>query len=78
MRGYGTIQVMSITELMVDEVAAELGIDQIELRRRNALQAGFENTQGAQPLGEPRIIEILDLAGKASAMGEPAQSQGRV
>ena len=36
---------MSITELMVDELAVELGMDQIELRRRNALQAGFENTQ---------------------------------
>lgn len=64
MRGYGTLQAMSITELMVDEVAAELGMDQIELRRRNAMQAGFENTQGAQPLGEPGNIEMLDLAAK--------------
>lgn len=57
MRGYGTIQVMSITELMVDEVAAELGIDQIELRRRNALQAGFENTQGAQPWASRALLK---------------------
>ena len=64
MRGYGTLQAMSITELMVDEVAAELGIDQIELRRRNAMRAGFENTQGAQPLGEPGNIEMLDIAAK--------------
>lgn len=64
MRGYGTIQVMSITELMVDEAAAELGIDPIELRRRNALQAGFENSQGAQPQGDLRNIAILDLAAR--------------
>ncbi|MDD4702629.1 MAG: molybdopterin-dependent oxidoreductase, partial [Desulfovibrio sp.] len=64
MRGYGTIQAMSITELMVDEVAADLGIDQIELRRLNAMQAGFENTQGAQPLGELNNIEMLDLAAR--------------
>lgn len=64
MRGYGTIQAMSITELMVDEVAAELGIDQVELRRRNAMLAGFENTQGAQPLGDLNNIEMLDLAAK--------------
>lgn len=64
MRGYGTIQAMSMTELMVDEIATELGIDQIELRRRNAMQAGFENTQGAQPLGDLRNIEMLDLAAK--------------
>ena len=64
MRGYGTLQAMSITELMVDELAVELGMDQIELRRRNALQAGFENTQGAQPLGELNNIEMLNLAAK--------------
>lgn len=62
MRGYGTIQVMSITELMVDEIANTLGIDPIELRRRNALKAGDENTQGAQPLGDLRNIELLDRA----------------
>lgn len=64
MRGYGTIQAMSITELLVDEVAADLGIDQIELRKLNAMQAGFENTQGAQPLGELNNTEMLDLAAK--------------
>src|SRR5690606_11519486 len=47
MRGYGTIQAMSLTELLVDEAAAELKIDAIELRRRNALRAGDANTQGA-------------------------------
>ena len=64
MRGYGTIQAMSITELMVDEVAAALGMDQVELRRRNAMQPGFENTQGAQPLGDLNNIEMLDMAAK--------------
>ena len=71
MRGYGTLQAMSITELMVDELAVELGMDQIELRRRNALQAGFENTQGAQPLGELNNIRNARSCGKASSVGEP-------
>lgn len=64
MRGYGTIQSMSITELLIDEVAAELGIDAIELRRRNALRAGDPNTQGAVQLGDPRNVEMLDRAAK--------------
>jgi len=64
MRGYGTIQSMSITELLVDEVAAELGIDAIELRRRNALNAGDANTQGAVQLGDPRLVEMLDRASR--------------
>lgn len=62
MRGYGTLQVMTITELMVDEIAAELGMDAIELRRRNALRAGYPNTQGAVQLGDPRNVEMLDRA----------------
>ncbi|MGU9944853.1 molybdopterin cofactor-binding domain-containing protein [Bordetella avium] len=62
MRGYGTIQGMSITELMVDEVAAELGMDAIELRMRNALRAGDPNTQGAVQLGDPRNVEMLKRA----------------
>jgi len=62
MRGYGTIQAMSITELLVDEVAAELGMDAIELRRRNALRPGEPNTQGAVQLGDPRLVEMLDRA----------------
>ena len=64
MRGYGTIQAMSLTELLVDEVAAELKIDAIELRRRNALRAGDANTQGAVQLGDPRNIEMLEKAAK--------------
>jgi len=62
MRGYGTIQAMSITELMVDEVAAKLGIDPIDLRKTNALLPGYANTQGAIQVGDPRLIEMLDRA----------------
>lgn len=64
MRGYGTIQVMSILELMVDEIGEELGLDAFEIRRRNALRAGEPNTQGAVQLGDPRNVEMLDLAEK--------------
>ena len=62
MRGYGTIQSMSITELMVDELATELQIDPMELRRRNALRPQYPNTQGAVQLGAPRLVEMLDQA----------------
>lgn len=64
MRGYGTIQVMSITEMMVDEMADELGLDPIELRRRNALRPGDANTQGAIQDGDPRNVEMLDAAAR--------------
>ncbi len=62
MRGYGTLQSMAATEMMVDEVADRLGVDAIELRRKNALRSGMKNTQGAIPAGALRLHEILDKA----------------
>ncbi|MGV8208999.1 molybdopterin cofactor-binding domain-containing protein, partial [Pseudomonas aeruginosa] len=59
MRGYGTLQTMAATEMMVDEIAGRLGVDAIDLRRRNALRSGMENTQGAVPAGALRLHEIL-------------------
>jgi len=62
MRGYGTLQTMAATEMMVDEVAGRLGVDAIDLRRANALKSGMKNTQGAVPAGALRLHEILDKA----------------
>ena len=45
MRGYGTLQTMAATEMMVDEIAGRLGVDAIDLRRRNALRSGMKNTR---------------------------------
>ncbi len=62
MRGYGTLQSMVAFELLVDEVAGDLGIDPIELRRRNLMHSGMKNTQGAIPAGTMRAGELLDAA----------------
>lgn len=62
MRGYGTLQSMTMTELMVDELANELDIDAIELRHRNVLMPQYPNTQGAVQLGDPRLAEMLERA----------------
>ncbi|WP_034458568.1 xanthine dehydrogenase family protein molybdopterin-binding subunit [Buttiauxella noackiae] len=63
-RGYGTLQSMAATEMMVDEIAEELGIDPIEFRMRNALKSGMKNTQGAIPAGAIRVDEVLAKAAK--------------
>ncbi|MFP3631552.1 molybdopterin cofactor-binding domain-containing protein, partial [Burkholderia sp. SIMBA_045] len=44
MRGYGTLQSMASTEMMVDEIAGRLGIDAIDLRKKNAMVSGMKNT----------------------------------
>lgn len=61
-RGYGTLQSMAATEMMVDEIAAELQIDPIELRLRNVIKSGMKNTQGAIPGGAMRAEEVMRRA----------------
>jgi CO/xanthine dehydrogenase Mo-binding subunit len=61
-RGYGTLQSMAATEMMVDEIAAELKLDPIEFRLRNVLKSGMKNTQGAIPAGAIRADEVLQKA----------------
>ncbi|MDB5532561.1 MAG: aldehyde oxidase [Hyphomicrobiales bacterium] len=62
MRGYGTVQTMSATEMMVDEAAQLLNIDAIDLRLRNVFGPGMKNTQGAIPAGAMRNDEMLRKA----------------
>jgi CO/xanthine dehydrogenase Mo-binding subunit len=61
-RGYGTLQSMAATEMAIDEIAAQLRIDPIELRLRNVLRSGMKNTQGAIPAGAVRADEVLERA----------------
>ena len=58
-RGVGMVQSIGATEMLVDEVAQELGLDAIELRLANVLRANMKNTQGAIPGGELRGAEVL-------------------
>jgi len=61
-RGYGTLQTMTPTEMLVDEVAELLAVDPIELRRRNMMLTGMRNSQGAVPAGAIRSDELLQRA----------------
>src|SRR3546814_9220492 len=61
-RGYGTLQSMAATEMMIDEIAAALQLDPIEFRLRNVLKSGMKNTQCAVPAGAVRADEILQKA----------------
>jgi CO/xanthine dehydrogenase Mo-binding subunit len=61
-RGYGGLETLAATELMVDELAAELGLDPIEFRLRNVLKTGMRTAQGAVPLGTQRAEAVLTKA----------------
>jgi CO/xanthine dehydrogenase Mo-binding subunit len=61
-RGFGALETMTATELMVDEIAGELGLDPIEFRLRNVWKTGMRSTLGAVPHGTQRAEEILQRA----------------
>ena len=60
-RGYGNPQMTFALESQIDELADELGIDPLELRLRNAPEAG-EVTLAGWRLGSARLAECLQRA----------------
>lgn len=60
MRGYGTLQTMTALEVLIDEAAAALGVDPIDLRRRNLLKPGGRTMTGNPWTVSVRTPEILD------------------
>ncbi|ERI35014.1 MULTISPECIES: xanthine dehydrogenase family protein molybdopterin-binding subunit [Alcaligenes] len=62
MRGYGKGQTMTAMELMLDEAAARLNMDPIELRLKNVMRSGQKNMEGGIPAGSLRAREILEKA----------------
>ena len=75
-RGYGALETLTATELMIDEIAAELGLDAIEFRLRNVLKTGMKTAQGAIPLGTQRAEAVLEKS-RAHALwvGRAARKQ---
>jgi len=75
-RGYGALETLTATELMMDEIAGEVGLDAIEFRLRNVLKTGMRNAQGAIPLGTQRAEAVLEQArGHALWTGRTARKQ---
>jgi CO/xanthine dehydrogenase Mo-binding subunit len=61
-RGFGVPQAAIAHETMLDDLAAQLGIDRLEIRRRNALRAGDTTATGQRltaSCGLPACIEAL-------------------
>jgi CO/xanthine dehydrogenase Mo-binding subunit len=76
-RAPGDMQIVFALESLLDVVAAELGIDPLELRMRNAAVAGDTDIEG-NPLAEPRLREILTTLRDATGWGTPlAPGRGR-
>jgi len=65
MRGYGGLQSITAMECLVDDVATQLNMDPIDLRRKNALRTGYRNLTGAVPVVTIRSEELLDRLERA-------------
>jgi len=66
MRCYGGLQPIVAMECLVDEVASQLKIDPIALRRKNALQTGDLTLTGIPPNGAMRTLDVLDAMERSS------------
>jgi 4-hydroxybenzoyl-CoA reductase subunit alpha len=64
-RGHGSVQPRFPLETAIDELASKLGIDPIEIRRRNGMQSG-ETTINGMHVPSCGISECLDAVAKGS------------
>ena len=61
MRAFGVCQVTFACEAMIDQLARELGVDPLALRRKNALRPGDTNCAGVVVGESTGIADCLDL-----------------
>lgn len=73
-RGFGGMQACAAYEQQMDEVAKRVGIDRLELRRRNLLQTGEPTATGFVPPSAIWTERCMEQAW--AALGEPAPSRG--
>ncbi len=76
MRGFGAPQITFAAESQMDRLAAELGMDPVELRLRNALRTGSVLPTGQVIRGSAPAREVLERCA-ALPMPEPEPDRGR-
>ena len=69
MRGFGAVQVCVGYEAQMDKLAAMLGIDPLEMRRRNALETGDPLPTTGQIIETP--LPVIDVIDSLAAMPLP-------
>ncbi|MFI5082146.1 MAG: xanthine dehydrogenase family protein molybdopterin-binding subunit, partial [Streptosporangiales bacterium] len=69
-RAFGATHLQWIGESQLDEVARRLGMDRLEIRRRNLLRPGEEVRPGGKPL-DADLIGDVEKAADAIGWGEP-------
>ncbi|WP_202239329.1 xanthine dehydrogenase subunit D [Actinacidiphila reveromycinica] len=74
MRGFGAVQACFAYEAQMDKVAAELGLDPVEFRQRNAMRQGSVMPTGQRVDAPAPVAELLR---RVKAMPMPPEQQWR-
>jgi CO/xanthine dehydrogenase Mo-binding subunit len=74
MRGYGNLESTFAIEAQMDELAERLGLDRVEIRRRNATRSGDVNPQGnvITSCAMSECLDTVERAVAAAALPPPA------
>jgi CO/xanthine dehydrogenase Mo-binding subunit len=75
MRGYGNLESTFAVEAQMDDLADRLGLDRLEIRRRNATKPGDVNPQGCV-ITSCALAECLEAVGTEIARGVPPPRAG--
>ncbi len=70
-RGFGAPQGALAGELNIDQAAAAIGLDPVELRRRNLLRPGETVIPGKRPLDADLVADVEAVAGALTAAARP-------
>ncbi len=76
MRSPGEVQALFAGESHVDMIAAELGIDPLELRLRNAVRDGDQGL-GGEGFRQARAVPVLEALREAGGWDRPLAGEGR-
>ncbi|WNV77248.1 xanthine dehydrogenase subunit D [Geodermatophilus sp. DSM 44513] len=74
MRGFGCVQAAYAHEALMDELAAAVGVDPVEIRRRNGVQEGDRNITGQVIDSAAPVAELLE---RVAAMPLPPAPAGQ-
>lgn len=73
MRGFGSVQTCFGHEAQMDKLADVLGMDRVELRRRNAIATGDVLVTGQVLEGAAPVVELLDAIAAAPLPEPPVE-----
>ena len=81
MRGFGSPQIMFVQQRQMNRIACALGIDMVELQRKNLVGPDGVDPRFDEPHGNPRPMDCLEegikLFGYDQAVKEERESSGR-